>query len=263
VGRRPSGTTRATSVQACEEGATALPERIATSECRLWRGVLPSGSDLCRLAVVGEAPVGAAREPKEQSSTKTASNSKQKSPQGATSGEKHIRAINARSVGGRASVSIIAEGAHARSVGWGASEPLPSSRLRRAVEWQRNSDVSSFKQPCHTSSHMSSQARPLSLHQFFGRGLTDISSSTSAGTRGRGRKGGVGGRRMRRSLLSLCNKPSSFLVHWFGTDVAIRCSRSTRYTHCVWGGGGEECRNNMAPPFQQQHRFHPGTPAAG
>ena len=44
----------------------------------------------------------------------------------------------------------------------------------------------------HTSSHMSSQARPLSLHQLFGRGLTDISSSTSAGTRGRGmwRKGG-------------------------------------------------------------------------
>ena len=111
-------------------------------------------------------------------------------------------------MGGRASAPIIAEGAHARSVGRGASEPLPSSRLRRAVGWQRNSDVSSFKQPCHTSSHMSSQARPLSLHQLFGRGLTDISSSTSAGTRGRGmwRKGGVGGQEDEKELLCTPNK---------------------------------------------------------
>ena len=93
-------------------------------------------------------------------------------------------------------------------MGRGASKSRPSSRLRRAVGWQRNSDVSSFKQPCHTSSHMSSQARPLSLHQLFGRGLTDISSSTSAGTRGRGmwRKGGVGGQEDEKELLCTPNK---------------------------------------------------------
>ena len=74
------------------------------------------------------------------------------------------KGANARSAGARASASTSDKGADARSVGWGASNPRSSLRGRRAVDRQRNSDVSSCKRPCrHIDRHMCSQAHPLSF----------------------------------------------------------------------------------------------------
>ena len=51
------------------------------------------------------------------------------------------KGADARSEEERASDRTSAKGANARSVGWGSSDPRPSSSLRMAVDRQRNIDV--------------------------------------------------------------------------------------------------------------------------